>query len=446
MSCAVDEPLFFRKPVRDLHWVLASSNLIAEGGSISVLSDAWCAALVERSIPWLRELERNPDELVNWLSRQRNVRRLGFYFAALLEFWVRHCPHLAERQTGAESEPLVLTQQQIHVGLQGEVAGQLKCVFQRRIDPGETETGNRDGMVELAHWESHVKYFAFVLPDDPMLPQTSSLPLRPIRSKSGRPLSLAPPSTPVKSSELPSDPPATTAGCDKGEMGSYEPLEDGAPSGELRGGESGDELLWRRALLDVGVPPCETALAEYVGPFLGENLLQRAVEMRRKLSLSAAPAVRCALRVSRIRRSHALPRVCLLYSFEPYHGLQVRSFLASRFGIAAPDASVSSESIMRGYLFYPLHPSTADAIDQATDHHFHDRNMARDTVAAEAVAAPAAAAGGEADSAAGAAVAVDAPLRGASRLEICPALSPRHLRGWWTRDIEQVTSSVIVGS
>ena len=101
---------------------------------------------------------------------------------------------------------------------------------------------------------------------------------------------------------------------------------------------------------------------------------------------------------------------------------------------------------MRGYLFYPLHPSTADAIDQATDHHFHDRNMARDTVAAEAVAAPAAAAGGEADSAAGAAVAVDAPLRGASRLEICPALSPRHLRGWWTRDIEQVTSSVIVGS
>ena len=112
--------IFRRKAVRDLHWVMASSHLLADPvdghATLPTLSDRLCAAIVDASLPWLRELERFPEELERWLSRQRNVRRLGFYFASLLEYWVRFCPLLAE--PGAP----VLTQQQVHLGLSGGVS------------------------------------------------------------------------------------------------------------------------------------------------------------------------------------------------------------------------------------------------------------------------------------------------------------------------------------
>ena len=130
-EATVPPPLFFSKTVRDLHWVMASPNLLTELAAAPV-PDGWCAALCARSLPWLRELEAQPSELEEWLKRQRNVRRLGFYYAALLEYWVRFCPLLAVPKRVAGSPADVLVQQQIHAGVDGEVAGQLKLVFERK--------------------------------------------------------------------------------------------------------------------------------------------------------------------------------------------------------------------------------------------------------------------------------------------------------------------------
>ena len=89
------------------------------------VSDAWCASIVQKSLPWLRDLDLSPGPLEAWLRTQRNVRRLGFYFAALLEYWVRHCPYMTKE--GSQ----ILTQQQVHAGIDGHCAGQLKLVFER---------------------------------------------------------------------------------------------------------------------------------------------------------------------------------------------------------------------------------------------------------------------------------------------------------------------------
>lgn len=152
--------IFRHKAVRDLHWVLASPHLLAEPsyeGAVPILADSLCVECVAASVAWLRSLDAEPKPLVSWLSRQRNVRRLGFYFAALLEFWVRYCPCLAVPSSET------LTQQQVHIGLAGGVAGQLKCVFERIRAACDGEHR------ELVHWESHVKYFAFVPVDDSSL-------------------------------------------------------------------------------------------------------------------------------------------------------------------------------------------------------------------------------------------------------------------------------------
>ena len=267
-----DGPTFFQKPVRDLHWALASAHLLAEDGDIAVLSDTWCAALVQRSLGWLEELERSPDVLVGWLSKQRNVRRLGFYFAALLEFWVRFCPHLAE--PGDAGETQVLTQQQIHVGLKGEVAGQLKCVFRRRFGCAPAEPD--DLAVQLSHWESHVKYFAFVSQTDPMLSSSRcSPPLHPIRSKSGRPVSLPPSQKPSGTLTMPQ--PAQGHSESQEPALTDQPLPPPPVVQERLSAAAPPEQQWRQALVDAGVESEYLTLAEYLGPFLGENLLQAAV-------------------------------------------------------------------------------------------------------------------------------------------------------------------------
>ena len=81
------------KAVRDLRWVLESPNLCSSReASLPLLCEKRSRAIVAEAEPWLRGLDEEPDELVSWLAEQHNVRRLGFYFAALLEFWARFCP------------------------------------------------------------------------------------------------------------------------------------------------------------------------------------------------------------------------------------------------------------------------------------------------------------------------------------------------------------------
>lgn len=289
------------------------------------------------------------------LSEQRNVRRLGFYFASLLEYWVRFCPLLAEKseggkkgQPGAEEgeegdragkaergadsesgdggeraekteegeggergaivsggEAQVLTKVQIHAGLGGEVAGQLKCVFQRRR-----------AEAKLEHWESHVKYFAFVPQDDPML--ELSPPGEKMRSQPppGEEMRSTSPSHCQMLSRLPCDhgmsarsPPDDPILGEEShgdQVLSPSPLEDeiparstssrqmlartspsdhqppNSPFPSMQDGTVGTSAAsslqplnpspceaWQRPLRDAGVSLEELGLAEYVGPFLG---------------------------------------------------------------------------------------------------------------------------------------------------------------------------------
>ena len=72
-------PLFYSKAVRDLHWAISSPGLLTPAAGVPVVSDEWCHRLSKASISWLRELDADPGRLEEWLQRQRNVRRLGFY-------------------------------------------------------------------------------------------------------------------------------------------------------------------------------------------------------------------------------------------------------------------------------------------------------------------------------------------------------------------------------
>ena len=241
--------VFLSKAVRDLHWVLASPHLLTPLAGVPCCDDAWCAQIVAQSLPWLRTLDAEPKPLEQWLRLQHNVRRLGFYYAALLEYWVRYCPVLS---LGGP----VLVGEQIHAGIDGPVAGQLKLVFKRRA----ISIPSHD---ECVHWESHVKFFAWCPP-------------------------------------------------------------------------TGDHTT--HASASVALPPVaevdetsriEAGLAQYVGPFLGENLLHRVVELRRKVNISGGP--------------------------------NVQAFIRSKFEDANEEGGsgsppIRAESVVRGWFFYPLEP------------------------------------------------------------------------------------------
>jgi prolyl-tRNA editing enzyme YbaK/EbsC (Cys-tRNA(Pro) deacylase) len=304
-------PLFINKTVRDLHWVMFSPHLLTPHAGIRCLSDEWCLRLCEQSLPWLHELDADPSQLHVFLRAQRNVRRLGFYFAALLEFWMRMCPALAPPH--ADHKRTVLTQQQVHAGIGGQCAGQLKLVFERFLDSSPPTT-------QLVHLESHVKFFAWT-----------------------------PPSPNVTEFAAPSDDP-------------HDPCEA------------------REQSQDEG-------LAEYVGPFLGENLFHRVVEMRRKLSMCQAPAVRSFLAQHFHRSAHAsaTPDPPQPHDAPP----------------ESADKSVISESIVRGYLFYPL----GDLAPQS----FSPR--------------------------------VSALAQGRHAAPSCAAVSSSHLRGWWTSSLDELLAA-----
>ena len=149
--------LFYSKAVRDLAWTFSSPDLLSADAGVPVCSPSWCRRAYERSLPWLLALDADPTPLEDWLQRQHNVRRLGFYHAALLEFWVRFSPAVGSDVCGVGGRTL-LRNVQVHAGRDGEVAGQLKMVFARRAEAGHAE---------VVHWESHVKYFAFCPDDEP---------------------------------------------------------------------------------------------------------------------------------------------------------------------------------------------------------------------------------------------------------------------------------------
>jgi hypothetical protein len=54
---------------------------------------------VDAAEEWLTALDAEPSALLAWLRKQRNYGKLGFYFAALLEYWARFCPVLGTTGT-----------------------------------------------------------------------------------------------------------------------------------------------------------------------------------------------------------------------------------------------------------------------------------------------------------------------------------------------------------
>ena len=95
---------FRSKAVRDLAWVMSSPNLLDQPES---LSDEWSRSLSRAALPWLTSIDDDDSKLCQWLAEQRGSTRLGFYFAALLEYWARFCPLLrppGEGEASVESQ------------------------------------------------------------------------------------------------------------------------------------------------------------------------------------------------------------------------------------------------------------------------------------------------------------------------------------------------------
>ncbi|CAL1136847.1 unnamed protein product [Cladocopium goreaui] len=102
---------------------------------------------------WLASLDKNPTELLANLHAQSGVRRLGFYAAALTQFWLEHGPVWDTKRS--------LSAVQLSAGGRSrQTAGQLKLVCLR---PGEA-----------LHVESSVKFFADASSEVPQMPACTS--------------------------------------------------------------------------------------------------------------------------------------------------------------------------------------------------------------------------------------------------------------------------------
>lgn len=83
-------------PVRDLAWVMQSPALLegspdngVSGCQARVITDAFCQSVYRTNQRWLAEQDNDPGPLRQWLA-ERQSHRLGYYFEALVEYWLRH--------------------------------------------------------------------------------------------------------------------------------------------------------------------------------------------------------------------------------------------------------------------------------------------------------------------------------------------------------------------
>ncbi|CAJ1395610.1 unnamed protein product [Effrenium voratum] len=125
------------KVVRDLAWLIQAPPVLSEHAGMQLLALPDAAA--ERATQdWLVSLDQDPQELLSALGAQSGVRRLGFYAAALTQFWLENGPSWDTRRS-LSAVPLSSGRSRI-------TAGQLKLVCLRPR--------------EALHVESSVKFFA----------------------------------------------------------------------------------------------------------------------------------------------------------------------------------------------------------------------------------------------------------------------------------------------
>ncbi len=94
MTLSLDEinAALTQQPVRDLAWVLLSPPLLDEGWQQRhpLSASAWWAS-PDLLADWLRQLDRQPAPLQDWLARH-SIRRLGLYYERLWQFALLNAP------------------------------------------------------------------------------------------------------------------------------------------------------------------------------------------------------------------------------------------------------------------------------------------------------------------------------------------------------------------
>ncbi|CAE7032995.1 mut-7 [Symbiodinium natans] len=140
-----------RQVVRDLSWLIRAPPVLSDQAGMELLRLPDSAD--EATADWLAGLDRNPKALLENLESQSGVKRLGFYAAALTQFWLEEGPGWNTKRT--------LSAVQLSTGAQSrQTAGQLKLVCLR---PGEA-----------LHVESSVKFFADASHAEPKLKSCAS--------------------------------------------------------------------------------------------------------------------------------------------------------------------------------------------------------------------------------------------------------------------------------
>lgn len=130
--------LEFRHPaVRDLAWAIGSPPLLEAGDGLygtDLVTRRWCRLALFDRIPWLRRLDAHPAALEAWLAARRS-HLLGYYFEALVEFWLRHWRGIA----------FIAFREQVREG--GRGIGEFDFLFRDRVRS------------QTIHWETAVKFF-----------------------------------------------------------------------------------------------------------------------------------------------------------------------------------------------------------------------------------------------------------------------------------------------
>lgn len=124
---------------------MASPDMYSAHCGLRLLPNDFGKQLAVESEQWLLGIDADPSHLRTWLASSQQHCRLGFYFALLIEYWLRFCPALAARD--------VVVGRQIRKDGGRGTKGQLKFLFRSdRCSP----------QCVLQHWEASVKFFLHV--------------------------------------------------------------------------------------------------------------------------------------------------------------------------------------------------------------------------------------------------------------------------------------------
>lgn len=131
---------FKQSVVRDLAWVMSSPGLMETSiNNDCLVSDDWCQQTYSAHVDYLNFLDKNPQPLLDYLSGLKSYR-LGFYFEALLGFWLEHI---------LQSKPFIknvpVFQDLKKAGR--KTLGEFDFLFGRKGEPW------------LQHWEATVKFY-----------------------------------------------------------------------------------------------------------------------------------------------------------------------------------------------------------------------------------------------------------------------------------------------